>query len=56
MSEVLVNKIVKVKIFTYYIVYIKNSGASGMSYELVRGVENLQVEYATVSNNVYNLE
>ena len=23
-----------------------------MSYELVRGVENLQVEYATVSNNI----
>ncbi|APC92194.1 MULTISPECIES: photosystem I protein M (PsaM) [Francisella] len=38
-------------IYSLY-VYIKNSGANGMSYELVRGVENLQVEYATVSNNV----
>ncbi|AVC44924.1 photosystem I protein M (PsaM) [Francisella tularensis subsp. novicida] len=38
-------------IYSLY-VYIKDSGANGMSYELVRGVGNLQVEYATVSNNV----
>ncbi|QUE31670.1 type IV pilus modification PilV family protein [Francisella philomiragia] len=36
-------------IFSLY-VYIKNSESNGMSYELVRGVQNLQIETATVSN------
>ena len=35
-----------------YLLYYISSGANGMPYELVKGVENLQVEYATVSNNV----
>lgn len=36
-------------IYSLY-VYIKENDSSGMSYELVRGVENLQVEYATVTD------
>ncbi|AIT09888.1 photosystem I protein M (PsaM) [Candidatus Francisella endociliophora] len=36
-------------IFSLYI-YIKDNDSSGMSYELVRGIEDLQVEYATVSD------
>ncbi|WP_150467934.1 PilW family protein [Francisella sp. SYW-9] len=36
-------------IYSLY-VYIKGSSSNGMSYELVRGINNLQVEYATISN------
>ncbi|MED7788327.1 photosystem I protein M (PsaM) [Francisella sp. 19X1-34] len=36
-------------IYSLY-VYIKGSSSRGMSYELVRGINNLQVEYATISN------
>lgn len=37
------------EIYSLY-VYIKNSSAQGMSYELIRGVKDLQLEYPTVSN------
>lgn len=33
-------------------IYIKSSSAQGRSYELVRGVNNMQVEHATVSGDV----
>ncbi|MEY8702738.1 photosystem I protein M (PsaM) [Francisella philomiragia] len=36
-------------IFSLY-VYIKNSESNGLSYELVRGVQNLQIETAVLSN------
>ncbi|AEI35261.1 hypothetical protein [Francisella salina] len=37
-------------IFSLY-VYIKDSDSNGISYELVRGVQNLQIETATVANS-----
>ncbi|MED7818778.1 MULTISPECIES: PilW family protein [unclassified Francisella] len=42
-------------IYSLY-VYIKDSASTGMSYELVRGVSDLQVEYATVNggNTTWN--
>ncbi|KEI35283.1 putative membrane protein [Francisella sp. W12-1067] len=36
-------------IYSLY-VYIKTNNSSGNTYELVRGVKDLQVEYATISN------
>nr|WP_256868907.1 photosystem I protein M (PsaM) [Francisella sp. Scap27] len=38
-------------IFALY-VFIKSSSARGISYELVRGVSDFQVQYSTVSGNV----
>lgn len=36
-------------IYSLY-VYIKGNSSTGKSYELVRGVQDMQVEYATISN------
>jgi len=43
------------KIYSLY-AYVKEGASQGTSYELVRGVENLKVEYATISggNIVWN--
>ena len=37
-------------IYSLY-VYIKGNSSTGKSYELVRGVQNMQVEYATINNS-----